>query len=216
MKYLKTQILMEHLEGFQTIDTIMRDLSVPRQKAIHLIHRLRQAGYVKTFYGKNKMRQYSIGARHKYRRVSYTDIINQYAPVAVADSSPYYIYGRNPKPEEAIIYALQKGEIRFVIACLALYKRIDTWFFLYYLAKKNGLLRQVSALYDVARLVVRKLRRMPKQFHNFALPKKDDKFIYIIHPFESEDPRIKKIEDKWKVKIPLNWSDLDEYRGIRT
>ncbi|MBI2629112.1 hypothetical protein HYW74_03445 [Candidatus Pacearchaeota archaeon] len=51
---------------------------------------------------------------------------------------------------------------------------------------------------------------MPKRFKNLAMPKKGDKYKYIIGKFDSRD--FKDIEKKWRVYIPLNWADLEEYK----
>ena len=51
---------------------------------------------------------------------------------------------------------------------------------------------------------------MAKRFRNLSLPKKDDKFQYIKEKFKSA--HFQNIENKWKVYIPLNWGDLEEYK----
>lgn len=83
---------------------------------------------------------------------------------------------------------------------------------MYQLGKKENLVREIAALYDVSRLILPKLRKMPKRFKNLALPKKTDKYKYIIKKFSSDDSPIQKIEKKWKVYIPLNFADLTEYK----
>ena len=72
------------------------------------------------------------------------------------------------------------------------------------------MLTQVAALYEVSKKVVRKVKRMPKKFYNSAMKKKSRKFVYLIKPFSSDD--FKEIEKKWKVYIPLNLSDLEDYK----
>ena len=52
---------------------------------------------------------------------------------------------------------------------------------------------------------------MPQRFKTFATPKKSNKYKYIINGFDSID--FKNIEQKWKVYIPLNLSDLTDYKG---
>jgi len=65
-------------------------------------------------------------------------------------------------------------------------------------------------LYEVSKIVVKKVKRMPKRFYNLALQKKSDSYIYIIKGLNSSD--FKEIEKKWKVYIPLNREDLGDYK----
>ena len=51
---------------------------------------------------------------------------------------------------------------------------------------------------------------MPKRFLTFAKKRKTKSLKYIIKPLSSND--FKDIEQKWKVYIPLNLADLEEYR----
>ena len=123
--------------------------------------------------------------------------------------NPHYVHGRILSYEEALIYAIKQRNVRHIIASLALFRKIDDWNLLYRLAKKENLVREVAALYEVSRKVVRKVRRMPKRFLQLA-KKENKRFSYIIDGFLSDD--FKDIEKKWKVYIPLNASDLEEYR----
>lgn len=206
--------LVNSLKGFVTIKMIENRLGINRTRAIYLIHKLRKKGYVITKAQPNKMRVYYISPNNVLKGTSYIEIINKYAPTAgiklVAED--YVIYGKTPSIEETLIYAIKKNDIRFVIASLALFRGVKDWSELYQLAKKNNLIREIAALYDVSRLILPKLRKMPKRFKNLALPKKTDKYKYIIKKFNSDDSPIQKIEKKWKVYIPLNFADLREYK----
>jgi len=51
---------------------------------------------------------------------------------------------------------------------------------------------------------------MPIKFINQANKKKSKKFKYIIKSLSSRD--FKDIEKKWKIYIPLNYIDLEDYR----
>ena len=108
-----------------------------------------------------------------------------------------------------LIYAIKQRDIRYLIASLALFRKIRNWSNLYKLAKKENLIREVAALYDIARLIIPKIRRMPKKFKNLAMPKKSGKYKYIVKQFSSKD--FKGIEKKWKIFIPLNNVDLEDY-----
>ena len=54
-----------------------------------------------------------------------------------------------------------------------------------------------------------KTRKMTKRFRNLSLPQKKDKFQYIIKGLKSND--FSNIEKIWKVHIPLNKKDLEDY-----
>jgi len=205
----KYRALAGLLEGIYTIETLCKRLKIDRTKAIYVIHRLRKLGYVETSYGRGKKRLYFISPKN-INAVSYTQIINKVSPIKLATFNPYYIHGRTPSYEEVFIYALKRKEIRYLIASLALFKKISNWSHLYNLAKKEGLVVEIVALYEVARKTVRKIRRMPVKFINNAKKIMPKHFRYIIKPFSSND--FKDIEKKWKVYIPLNRADLEDYK----
>ena len=189
--------LAESLEGLYTLETLCERLRINRIKAIYIIHRLRKLGFVKTFYTEGKRRLYSISLRNKQKGISYTERINEVSPVQLASSNPYYIHGRIPSHEEALIYAIKQRDVRHLIASLALFRKISNWSLLYNLAKKEGLINEIVALYELSRKIVKKVRRMPKRFLNLAKKRKAKKFSYIIKHFSSDD--FKDIERKWKI-----------------
>ena len=92
---------------------------------------------------------------------------------------------------------------------MALFKHIDNWTLLGKLARKNHVERSVGALYDVARKTI-KTRRISKKLRNALLPEKDADFAYMIQGFKSKD--FKDIENIWKIRIPLNKADLEDYK----
>ena len=51
---------------------------------------------------------------------------------------------------------------------------------------------------------------MPKRFINQAKKRKTKKFKYMVEHFSSDD--FKDIEQRWKIYIPLNIADLEEYK----
>ena len=206
---MKTINLLKKLEGIQTIETVMDALNVDKDRATYYIYRLRKKGYVKTKRLSNNKRTYSISFENKLGGTSYYEIINKYSPVKIATPEIYKIYGKEPTFEETIIYAIKTKSFRTILAALALFKRIDDWTSLYRLAKKNHIERQVGVLYDVARKVML-TKRMPKRFRHYALPKKEYGWKYIIEQLESDD--FKDIEKKWKIHIPFNKKDLEDYK----
>jgi len=205
----KYEKLAESLKGFETIETLCERLKINRAKAIYVIHRLRKLGYIKTFYGAGKMRTYRISLENKQKGITYTKIINKFSPIQIVAWNPYYFHGKMPSYEETLIYAIKQRDIRYIIASLALFRKIKDWGLLYNLAKKEDLVNEVVALYEVARRAVRKVRKMPKRFINLAR-KNTKRFRYIIRHFSSDD--FKDIEKKWKIYIPLNIADLEDYK----
>ena len=101
-----------------------------------------------------------------------------------------------------------KLKVWAILASLALFKKINNWVELYHLAKENHIERQVGALYDLARKIM-KVRRMSDKFRNNALPKEEYKFKYIIPELTSKD--FMEIEKIWKIHLPFNKKDLEEY-----
>jgi len=209
----KYEKLGESLQGIYTLETLADRLKVDKTKVIYIIHRLRKLGFVKTSYSTGKRRLYSISLRNKQRGVSYTEKINDASispALKVTSFNPYYVHGRTPTYEEALIYAIKQRDVRYIIASLALFRKISDWSHLYKLAKKERLIREVVALYEIARKVVRKVKKMPRRFINQARKTKTNNFHYIVKHITSDD--FKDTEKKWKVYIPLNFSDLEEYR----
>ena len=211
----KYALVIGMIEGTRTIDDVQEKLKIDRAKAIYLLHRLRKLGYIRTKYLPNKKRVYSISPLNKQKGISYLEAFNNNMPNSafkISGKEEYFIHGRDVKPEDLLVYALKKNKVRFVISSLFLFRKIENWSYLYRLAKKENLARQISALYEVARIFVKKVRKMPKRFKNLTAPKKNDKYIYVIKGFSSDD--FKEIEKKWKIYIPLNRADLEEYRLI--
>lgn len=204
---MKTKELLKALEGMQTIKSVVILLGVDKKKAIYYVHRLRKAGYVRTKGSSSKRRIYYISAENRLKTESFYDVINRYSPVKVSPLEETRVYGKKLSEEEAIVFALESGSIRVIAAALALFKRIKNWTLLSSLVKGSAK-RQVCALYDVAKTLMR-VRRMPKRFNKSAIPGKEDKYEYIIPKFSSND--FKSIEKKWKVYVPLNKADLEDY-----
>ncbi len=205
---MRIKYLLKKLEGVQTIESVMDLLEVKKKKAIYYIYRLRKQGYVKTKRLSSNRRMYDISFEHKLGGKSYYEIINQYSPIKINEAEVHKIYGRNITVEETLIYALKTKSLRTILASLALFKKINNWKKLYLLAKENKLEQQVGALYDLARSIM-KVRKMTKRFRNKALPKKNNNFEEIIQGLKSND--FQKIEKTWRVYLPFNKKDLEEY-----
>ncbi len=215
---MKTELLLipelvKKLKGNHTLSSIIEILNengikANKEKAIQLIYSLRKKGFVKTIRLSNNKRVYNISHENMLGGFNYYEIINENSPIKLAIHEDYKIHGRKKILEEALIYALKKNEIRPILSSLALFKKINNWPLLYRLAKKENLQRQIGALYDIAKTIF-KTRKMTKRFRNLSLPKKNDKFQYIIKSLKSKD--FSNIEKIWKIYIPLNKTDLEDY-----
>jgi hypothetical protein len=208
MEYEK---IARDLEGYQTVQTVENRLNVNRARAIYLLYKLKKMGFVKTKYSSDKKRVYDISPMNAVGGTSYLEIINKHSPIKLAESEVHRIHGRKVTIEEVIIYAIKQKNVRFTIACLSLYKKIKNWSELYRMAKKEEKVREVAALYDIARLFIPKIPRMPKRFKNLALKLvKNGKYKHIVEDIESRD--FIELERKWKIYIPLNLGDLEDYK----
>ena len=199
------------LRGLNTLQMVEDTLQVSRAKAIYILYVLRKSGFVKTKRRSDRTRGYHISPQNALGGTSYVDILNNYSPLKLLATEVHRIYGREPSVEETLIYAINCKSVRYCIASLALFRKIRNWSELYKRAKENNVIREVAALYDVARLYLPKLRRMPQRFKTLATPSKSHNYKYIIKGIDSTD--FKNIEKKWRVYIPLNTSDLTDYRG---
>jgi len=209
MVNIRIKELLKKLSGVQTIPSVMSNLNVNRQKAIYYIHRLRKRGYVKTKKTSNNKRVYYISFENKLKGISYTDIINKYSPIKVSSLEDYKIYGKQPSPEEALVYAIKSKDFRLLLASLSLFRKITNWPSLYKLLNTNILKRQAGALYDTAQRIMR-TRKMAKRFRKNILPKEKEKYEFIIDGLKSED--FKDIERLWRVYIPFNKEDIGNYK----
>ncbi len=208
---MKMELLLKKLEGVQTIDSIVKLLKVDRQKATYYVYRLRKAGYIKTLRSSTTgQRLYRISFQNKLKGISYYDIINKHSPIQIVAPMVYKIYGRKPSNEETLVFAIKTQSVRTILAAMALYRKIDNWMELFHLAKENHIERQVGALYDVARLSVTKVRKMPKMFLRGALPKENYSYKYAVPGLQSKD--FQEIEKRWKIYVPFNKTDLEVYK----
>ncbi len=206
---MKKSDLLKKLSGIQTIESVMDILKVGKKMAVYYIYRLRKEGYVKTRKQSNNLRVYNISLDNKLGGKSYYDIINQYSPIKISTPILYKIYGKEPSLEEALIYAIKTKSLRAILASLSMFRKISDWVCLYNLAKENHIERQVGALYDLACQIM-KVRRMTILFRNCALPKGNDRFEFVVPKLKSED--FKKIEKIWRVYLPFNKKDLEDYK----
>lgn len=206
---MKTEELLEGISGMQTIESVKKILGVSKNKAVYFIYRLRNKGYVKTKYSRDKKRVYYISAENALGGMSYVDILNKYSPIKLSTTEVYKIYGRNVTIEETIVYSVKTRKIRYILASLWLFKHIKKWGELYQLAKKNNFEREIGALYDLAVRKIPKMKKMNKKYRSNSLPSKTDKYKEIAEGMKSKD--YEEIEKTWKVHLPLNEKDLEAY-----
>jgi biotin operon repressor len=196
------------LEGLHTVETVAEALNIKRQSAINLLSRLKKEGYVTV--EKHRKSLYKISMKkQRPRDPGMFDIINKYSPnMKLAPWYDHQVHGAYG-PEDALIDAIQTKSIRAILASTRLFSHIRDWPKVYRLAKEKGIWQKVGALYDVARKII-KTRKMSKRFRNLSLPKKNDKFQYIIPSLKSRD--FLDVEKIWKVYLPINWVDLEDYK----
>lgn len=199
----------EKIEGVHTVESVMTLLDIDRIKAVKLLSLLRKKGYIKTKRLSNNKRVYDISIKNKLGGISYIDVLNKNSPIKIRDNESYTIYGKEISLEEALIFAIKKKSFRQILASLALFKKINNWPLLYKLSKTENLERQIGALYDLSRKIM-KTRKMSQRFKNLVLPKKNAEYLYIIKGLNSRD--FKDIEKKWKIYIPFNIIDLEDYK----
>jgi hypothetical protein len=206
---MRTVELLKKLQGIQTVQSVMTLLNVDLRRAIYYVRRLREQGYVKTRKRRDQTRVYSISFENRLRGVSYYDVINKHSPVKISAPNVYNVYGKQPTVEEALVFAVKTRSVRTILAALALFRKVENWSELYKIGKQNRIERQIGALYDLSRQIMRKVRRMPDRFRHNALPKTHYPFGYTIPGLQSND--FKNIEKVWKVYLPFNKKDLEEY-----
>ncbi|MEK6816618.1 MAG: hypothetical protein AABY09_03320 [Nanoarchaeota archaeon] len=201
--------MVKKLEGVQTVESVMALLGVTKQKAIYYLHRMRKKGYLKAKRTSLKKRVYNISFENKLEGGSYYDIINQHSPMKLAARDTYKVYGKRLTPEDAIVFAVKTKSLRTILASLPLFNHVKDWPSLYRSARKEGVEREIGALYDVARKNI-KVRRMNRHYRANAAPKIKSEFHFIIEGMKSKD--YKGIENEWKVYIPFNKIDLEEIK----
>ncbi|MBI2564536.1 hypothetical protein HYV79_00910 [Candidatus Woesearchaeota archaeon] len=200
--------LFKRLEGVHTLQSVMSVLGISRPQAVYYIHRLRKAGYVKTARFPSGNRIYSISFENKLGGTSYEELLNKISPIKLAVGVIHRFYGKTPTPEEILVYAVKRDSLRTILSALVLFKKVIDWDVLYRISKGNYCERQIGALYDLARTIMR-TRRMSGRFRNLSLPKKEYAFRYLIPGLKSKD--FKEIENRWRVYLPFNKSDLEAY-----
>lgn len=206
------QKLAKKLEGLQTVDSVAKKLEIKKNTAINYVYKLRKRGFVHNeSRGKNKKRLYEIRPWKK-RTEGYPglyEIINENSPVKIVKPYESKTHLEKISIEEALVRAVKEKKFRLLLASLALFRKVEDWFKLYNLSKKEGIGRKIGALYDLSRKYVPKVKRMDKRVRNL-LKKTDVGNKYIIPELKSDD--FKSIQEEWDVWIPFNKEDLKRYK----
>ena len=202
------QRIAKNLTGFQTIFTIVKTLKIIPKTAVNYIYELRKRGYLhKTIYGRNKIRTYYIQPVKKVKMGhpdSY-EIINKYSRIKVVPRY-HYISHNKISVEEALVKTIRSEDFRTILCALELFNHIN-WPKLYKLAKEDGLARNVGALYDLTRKII-KVKKMDERTRISMLKSNGKKFT--IKNFKSKD--FHDIEKEWRVFLPFNKGDLLAYK----
>ena len=204
--------MAKRLNGLQTVSSISKLLGINRATAVNYVYEMRKLGYVAETRGKGGIRVYEISPFHRapYSYPGLYDIINANSPVKIAKPYEHRLYHKM-SVEEAIVRAIKTKDFRTILASLALFGKIKDWKLLHGYAKKEGLQRQVGALYDTARTCTR-VRRIDSRVRN-SLKQSKSREQFIIDKMKSAD--FKDIEKEWDIRIPFNKSDLGRYKEAR-
>lgn len=204
------QELAKQLSGLYTADMIAEKLHINRRTAINYIYEMRKLGLIEELYGKGrKLRLYWISAFpfKKTGNPGLCETLNKYSRVKLRERIERRIHGAELTPEDAIVLAIKDRSVRALIAAIDLFDNITDWKRLAHLAKEKEVGRQVGALYEIARKVTRVWRMDGRAYNSLLNSKVKDR--YIIKGLRSNN--FQDIEKKWKVFIPLNWADLEDY-----
>ncbi|MBI2658656.1 hypothetical protein HYX05_00955 [Candidatus Woesearchaeota archaeon] len=207
---MKSIELAKKLEGLNTLGMVRKNLGVKKSTAIKILSLLRKEGFVETSGGGKKPRLYKIspirvaGKEH----LGLYDIINKYSKVKLFEPFKHKVMDRKLTIEEAIPMAIKQREFRLTLASLGLFNFVKDWSKLHYFAKKYDVMKEVGALYDVARSYM-KTRKMDERTRKSLLKTKTRKRFIIKHARSKDFTDIGK---RWNVYVPFNKADLTRYK----
>lgn len=202
--------LAKNLEGVKTISAIAKILKINERTAINYIYELRKRGFVKTEYGKRKIRMYRISPVNK-KVIGYPglhEMINKYSRIKLIPAVEERVHTHRMGVEETIVRGIKTGRIRVILSILELFNHVTNWSLLSKLGKQEQIGRKIGALYDVARSSI-KVRRMDNRIRKSFLKSKV-KSKYIVKKMKSKD--FNDIEKEWNVFIPISKKDLEVYK----
>lgn len=195
------------LAGLQTAESAARVLNIKRRTMITYIYKLRKLGLVETTRGARKKRLYKIYAmKPPEKGVGLYAFISKNSKVKVIPRQEVYVHNKL-STENAIVKAIDSRDFRLILAALGLFSKVICWHDLNKLAKKTHAQRKVGALYELAKKIMR-VRHIDKRTLNSLRTGKDSE-RHIIPNLKSKD--FKSLEKRWKIYIPFNLKDLEEY-----
>lgn len=193
---------LKEIEGKHTVETLSEKLGITKQSTINLISKLKKQGYVKTIYGSNKKRIYTISTKKIIKKSDgMFDIINKYAKKKINPLFQHKVEGKYTV-EDALIDSILTKDQRVIISALPLFNHINNWSKLYNLAKKHKVRNFTAALY-LATKQSYKVKNIPRKYLNLM---KQDNFKLKI---EKRTDDYKEIEKEFKTIIPFSRKDLE-------
>ncbi len=195
--------LLRKLAGFQTLETVTRELGIKRQSALNLLSKLKKEEYLTVMGGGPKKRLYRITlVKQRKRDLGMFDILNKYSPMKLAPWYDHQVHGKYTV-EDALVDAVQTGSFRAILSSLRLFSHITDWPRLYKLAKKKNCWQKIGALHDVAKKLFR-AKHLPTKYSG----KPHDSMQYLVRNYRTKENWIKPIEQEWNVGIPFRNGDL--------
>jgi len=202
--------LAKQLHGLQTVESVMKKLSIARSTAIKYVHFLNKKGFVQKSGGGKQKRFYRISPLHIKRigNPGLYETINRNSRIKLSEYYEHRIIAKKVTVEMAIARAIATGEFRTILASLSLFNKVRNWAELYSYAKQWDCRNKIGALYDLARVNI-KVRAMDTKTRRALLRAKDNS-RYIIMNMKSND--FKNIEKRWNVYLPFNAADMRRLR----
>jgi hypothetical protein len=145
-----------------TVESFAKARNLSRQSAINKLSQLKKNNLITTSGGGTQKRLYKVSSKPQVQDNGMYSILNKYASEKLVPKFTHRVYGKY-SVEQAIIDAIQIGDVRTLQAAKHLFNHVTNWKLLFTLAKKNAYVKQIYTLYDQARNEMR-VRRMPARY----------------------------------------------------
>ena len=150
-------------EGKYTVERFADEYNISRQSALNLLSKLKKKGYVRTSGGGKQKRIYSVYKLPKMKENGFYFIVNKYSKEKLIPQFEHYVHG-NYTVEHAIIDGIKIGDSRTREATKYLFNHVTNWKWLFDLAKKHNLKRDILNLYKSAKVSI-KCKTMPQRYY---------------------------------------------------
>ena len=150
------------MEGKYTLETFAEELNLSRQSALNRLSRLKKQGYAQVSGGGKQKRIYTISKVPQLPTNGFYDLVNKYSPEKLVPKFKHRVIGKYTV-EQAIIDGIKIGDVRTLAATEHLFRHINSWKQLFYLAKKHKVAEKIHQLYKQARAHT-KTKTMPKRY----------------------------------------------------